>query len=426
MQFRVMPLIVLSGLAAAASSQLVLPYSGTDPTATVSSFQIIKSGTAGRANTLYITNASNSSDVLLINTVGLGRAIYAWINNSGNSQPAIRADSNGSGIGVFGLMTGTGRAGTFRIMNPANNNYALFAQTNGGGPALRVEGGAGRSADFVGNARITGNNLFAFALDIDSQTSGLSATARTQANGAYIYNYGQSGINTATGLHVGTGVTEGTAIFAETFGSAIWGVGYGVAGKGTVGQASGASSFALYAFGATGATGTKSFQIDHPLNPERAILQHYCSEGPEPMNVYSGITTTDARGFATVRLPEYFESINVRPRYQLTVIDDGDEFVMAKVVRGVHNNAFVLRTSQPRTQVSWEVKAVRNDLWVRKYGAPTEIEKPLEDRGKYLEPALYGQPEEARMGGRVAQARANVARVNATTGGNAKNRPAER
>jgi len=150
----------------------------------------------------------------------------------------------------------------------------------------------------------------------------------------------------------------------------------------------------LHVSGNFAATGSKSFQIDHPLDPENYYLNHFCTEGPEPYNVYRGNVVTDAQGYATITLPAYFESINRDPTYHLTVIDSGDDFVLAKVVREIQNNQFVIRTSKPFVKVSWEVKAIRNDLWVQRYGYQTEQEKPLEQKGKYLHPELYGQPKE--------------------------------
>jgi len=52
-----------------------------------------------------------------------------------------------------------------------------------------------------------------------------------------------------------------------------------------------------------------------------------------------------------VRLPDYFESINLDFRYQLTVIDSIDDSVLAKVAREIQNNQFVIRTSKPFVKV---------------------------------------------------------------------------
>jgi hypothetical protein len=45
-------------------------------------------------------------------------------------------------------------------------------------------------------------------------------------------------------------------------------------------------------------------------------------------------------------------------------------------------------------KVSWRVDAVRNDLWVRKHGAPVQVEKQGLETGKYQHPELYGMPKE--------------------------------
>jgi hypothetical protein len=82
------------------------------------------------------------------------------------------------------------------------------------------------------------------------------------------------------------------------------------------------------------------------------------------------------------------------PTYHLTVIDDSDDFILAKVVREIPNNQFVIRTSKPHVKVSWEVKAIRNDRWVQKYGYKTEQEKEDPIKGKYVQPELYGMPKE--------------------------------
>jgi hypothetical protein len=284
----------------------------------------------------------------------------------------------------------------------------LYVQSNGGGTALFVAPGTGRAAEF-GGAITVHNTNHTYAIDADGTPGAAILTSHTQNSGVYVYNYGINGNNDATALYAGTGVTNGTGILASTFGSAIWGIANGT-GKGVVGQA-GITGYALYGFGSSAVTGSKSFQIDHPDDPENLYLQHYCTEGPEPVNSYSGIAQTDARGFATVQLPSYFATINKDPRFQLTVIDSSDSFVLAKVVREVENNTFVIRTSKARVRVSWEVKATRNDPWIKRQGYQDVKEKDEKDRGKYLEPELYGMPEESRIDSRAAAVEAAQARA---------------
>ena len=51
----------------------------------------------------------------------------------------------------------------------------------------------------------------------------------------------------------------------------------------------------------------------------------------------------------------------------------------------------------PSAKVSWEVKALRNDLRMRTHDAPVEREKTGAERGKYQHPEYYGQPAEMGM-----------------------------
>jgi hypothetical protein len=50
------------------------------------------------------------------------------------------------------------------------------------------------------------------------------------------------------------------------------------------------------------------------------------------MNVYNGNVVTDKHGTASVVLPEYFEALNRDFRYQLTVIGEFAQAIVAKKV----------------------------------------------------------------------------------------------
>src|SRR5687768_10886186 len=52
------------------------------------------------------------------------------------------------------------------------------------------------------------------------------------------------------------------------------------------------------------------------------------------LNVYSGTVTTDESGMATVSLPQYFHDLNEDVRYQLTVIGQFAQAIVAEEVRG--------------------------------------------------------------------------------------------
>ncbi len=96
------------------------------------------------------------------------------------------------------------------------------------------------------------------------------------------------------------------------------------------------------------------------------------------MNIYNGLATTDDQGYATVVLPEWFEALNKDFRYQLTIVDEtgSGEFALAKVVKGIAGNTFMIRTSIPRTIVSWQVTGIRKDAYAEAHRIPVEQNKP--------------------------------------------------
>lgn len=150
-----------------------------------------------------------------------------------------------------------------------------------------------------------------------------------------------------------------------------------------------ANLYSLNGNGSTAVSGTKSFNIDHPLDPENKFLRHYSIESNEVLNNYSGMITTNANGEAIVVLPDYAMAITTNFRYQLTVIG---AFTQAIIKEEINNNgAFKIKTQLPKTKVSWEVTGNRNDKWVQKHGADVEVLKKENEKGKYLNPELWGQ-----------------------------------
>jgi hypothetical protein len=101
----------------------------------------------------------------------------------------------------------------------------------------------------------------------------------------------------------------------------------------------------------------KTFEIDHPLDPENKILRHYCLEGPQVWNVYAGNVQL-VNGQAVVQLPDYYSALNLvgSEIYGLTPL--GDAFVW--IAKKVSNNCFVIAGKQD-IEVSWTIKVLRND-----------------------------------------------------------------
>jgi hypothetical protein len=191
-----------------------------------------------------------------------------------------------------------------------------------------------------------------------------------------------------------TGITYGVRGYSDSASTNAMGVrGEALrsgANFGVYGQAAGATSFGVYANGRLGASGTKSFMIDHPLDPANKVLYHYSAESPDVLNIYSGTVGLDALGEAWITLPEYFEAINTDPRYTLTSL--GAPAPMLHISVEIEGNQFKIAGGAPNARASWEVKAVRRDAFVQRYGAPVEALKPVEQRGTYIRPELYGQP----------------------------------
>ena len=141
--------------------------------------------------------------------------------------------------------------------------------------------------------------------------------------------------------------------------------------------------------------GGGSFKIDHPLDPANKYLYHSFVESPDMMNVYNGNIVTNQRGIATVILPDYFEALNQDFRYQLTVIG---QFAQAIVAKEISRHRFMIKTSKPGVKVSWQVTGIRHDAYAEAHRIQVEEEKPPQEQGHYLHPELFGAPPEQAVG----------------------------
>ncbi len=344
-----------------------------------------------------ITSAPYSQTAGYAQSANVANYAYApWVPTG----PDVYFSGGNVGLGL------SDPAYTLDVNSP--NGIRLGLQANGGG-SLVLANNAGDNKIYL-EAYSADQTTHADELLLTGWHGGpvpkitLNALETTANNKLTAYGNAQSGF-------LWNGVIVGNQTSGNSGGAGVLGYAATASGQGVVGWSTGGAGVlgfsgtgdAVFALGTFRASGTKSFVIDHPLDPANKFLQHYCCEGPEPMNAYSGIVTSDARGYATVKLPAYFQSINRDFRYQLTVIDDGVDFVQAKVVREITDNAFTLRTSKPNVKVSWEVKAVRNDAWCRAHTAPIEFAKRPDERGKYLAPQLFGQPQTASLSAAPSQ-----------------------
>jgi hypothetical protein len=302
-------------------------------------------------NPLTLSGSSNGPTIRGTNSRTSGIGVHGFASATSGLAIGVQGQSNSSGgIGVRGVAdasTGTGTGGWFETKsNDGDGIYAWAYATNGPTYGARI-----------GSSSPSGRGVLGWT----NATSGTT--------------YGVWGVSDST---------SGRGVFGSA--QADSGVNYGVRG-----QADSPNGFGVYSVGNFGASGTKSFRIDHPLDPENRYLLHYSAEGPDVLNVYTGNVVTDARGYATIRLPDYYGEINREPRYTLTVIDGGGEdFVQVRVVRKILNNQFTIRTSAPNIEVSWEVKGIRNDPYVRNRPPLDVVAKEAHERGRYQHPEFYG------------------------------------
>jgi hypothetical protein len=141
--------------------------------------------------------------------------------------------------------------------------------------------------------------------------------------------------------------------------------------------------------GSLSVSGSKNFKIDDPLDPANKYMYHASVESSEVMNMYTGNVSTDERGDAVVQLPAWFEALNRDFRYQLTVIG---QFAQAIVAGKVANHSFRIKTDKPNVEVSWQVTGIRQDAYAKAHPLVVEEDKPVAERGYYLHPEVFGQP----------------------------------
>ena len=326
-----------------------------------------------------------------------GRGVHGWAGAGDGTTTGVHGQSDStSGRGVFGEATaasGITYGGLFESASTSGRGVYAIASANTG-TTYGVHGECYSSAGYAGYFVGSG----ADALYVENNASGRGIRAVSTADTA-LWALTTSGVAGVDGRNAST---TGRGVYG--YATASSGTNYGVYGR----TASG-SGYGVYALGNLGASGTKSFQIDHPDDPENKYLLHYAAESPEVINFYRGTVTLDERGEAAIELPNYFAKINKTPSYQLTAI--GAPMPMLHVAEKISDGAlsagqkagpedaipvcsFRIAGGVPGGEVSWRVEAVRNDLRMRLHGAPVEREKAGSERGKYQHPEYYGLPAE--------------------------------
>lgn len=391
-----------------------------------------------------------------------GRGVYALNSATSGSNFSFGAYGEArapKGVGVYGVataLTGQPSGGQFEVAN--SQGFGVVGNTTA--TSGTASGVLGTSTSNQGKG-VWGLNTATTGSQYSFGLYGQAASTR----GVGVYGVATSSTGLAFGAQFETFSSQGIALLASansTSGSTtgLWGASSALNGRGVYGETSslggvnyavsGASAspiaYAVWATGRLGASGTKSFRIDHPQDPANQYLLHYSAEGPEPLNIYSGIATLDDRGSAIVEMPAYFASVNDEPRYVLTPLgaampmlhvqdeislapkDDaslqslvaqharealGDEYAvgmpstdpLAIKPDTADRVWFSIAGGAPNARVSWQVVARRADRYVRAYGAPAELAKEGPELGTFLAPELWGAPEATRTTGALAPRR---------------------
>jgi hypothetical protein len=393
--------------------------------------QYLLNATSGGSNAKIwrmIGRGTNDFEIQTLNDLYGGEVTAMQINRNGTSIKNVNFPNGNVGIGATApthllevaanttqpqiAMVGTGTDAAISLKNVAS-----------GGREYWIDSGSGTAGVGAGNFAVWDANAGAARFVIDSSgIVGIGTTAPTEdrlevdATGPFdIWTIGAQGWNAqfgsgddgGTGILTLGGVGDGNAgsgsnggygiIASGGNGVATDGVGgsfsggvTSVSGDGVVGIAgTGYAGNFRGDLNVTGAifAGTKDFRIDHPLDPANKYLVHASVESSEMKDIYDGNVVTDAQGEATVQLPEWFEALNTDFRYQLTVIG---QFAQAIVASEIEGHRFTIRTNAPNVKVSWQVTGVRQDAYAKAHPLVVEQEKETRLRGFYIHPELYG------------------------------------
>ncbi len=301
---------------------------------------------------------------------------FAGLNNSTASPAGYFENENkaasATAAGVEGKSNSASGYGVYGL-NASSGGYGVYGISTASG--YGVYGSSVTGVGILGACVPTGSNTCANGVaGLNTSTSGAAnglwgLTGSPQGSAVYMVNNGGGD------LLFGTQSNGGSATFyVQGNGSGYFGGAVQINGNLNV--------------GGTLTKGGGSFKIDDPLDPENKYLSHSFVESPDMMNIYNGLIRLDERGEAWVELPQYFEALNRDFRYQLTSV--GASQPRLYIAREVEDNRFKIAGGKANAKVSWQVTGIRQDAWANAHRIPTEEDKPLEKRGTYLHPELYG------------------------------------
>ncbi|MEQ1933543.1 MAG: hypothetical protein ABL962_06655 [Fimbriimonadaceae bacterium] len=388
-------------------------------------------GISGDGAGITNLNASNLTTGIVGNNL-LGSNIARRDVNNLFSGPLNQFDGGFTAVGprttmrgtneIFGLSststtwagtyitTGSGGLPYYGYDNVTHNAYTYLAAN--GVLQFNVGGNNRLSISETGNVGIASTTTPTRRLEVYDNNS-------NNTGAFYIQNGAAPTVTNPAGRYGIMAHTKGTAqvmtisAISETTSGASYalygdargpGINYGVSGFAAGGSLNYSGHFLGQIYADSANSGIKNFLIDHPLDPANKVLTHSSVESDERMNLYRGSAVTDAKGFATAKVPSWFDALNEDIQYQLTVIGDkSDNFVLVKIAQELHRGEFLIRTSEPNVKVNWQVSGRRHDPTSNHFPMEVERMKVEGEKGKYYVPEAYGKDKRFGIGYRQTE-----------------------
>ena len=347
--------------------------------------KIAKFGPTGNVTDSIITETDGGSigigtaapsKPLTIQAQRLGQELIGFNDPSGVTKWHINQNLGGSNPGLNFVETGVADG---RLFLQAGGNVGIG--TTGPNARLTVQTSGPDIGDFTFATGVEGTVINNRGTpDLWRLTAGV----RGINNGGY-------GVQGQSDSFVGVeGISNSSmGVFGQT------NSGIGVAGvANTNSGAAGVFQGSVQVIGTLSKSGG-GFRIDHPLDSANKYLNHSFVESPEMKNVYDGVAVLDANGEAAVMLPDWFEALNEGFRYQLTPV--GAPAPQLHIANEIADAQFRIAGGVPGQRVCWQVTGVRKDPWARAHPVVVEEPKTNDERGRYLDPELFGQGEDQSL-----------------------------
>jgi hypothetical protein len=404
--------LILSIIVYPAGAQPHPPYAGSasDPISTGMTGDASRPGKQGQPGATCPAGGQCFADVLP------GSGFYDFVNR----------------IYWQGLVTGYACGGPGEPCDPEGRPYyrpgatvtrqqmAKFIDNARRLPEIHIETETHYTPIYVSNTNTTAIEVRTVnGIGLSSLSINFAGVEGTSDTGIGVYGQANSGDGINGASHTGRGVqgVSDAGIGVEGFSDANTGVegaseigagvnGGSVSGNGVVGFNETGTGYGVLGYSAgnraglflgnvqvTGnlSKGAGSFKIDHPLDPANKYLYHSFVESPDMLNIYRGTVALDSEGEARVTMPDWFEALNRDFDYQLTAVGaPGPDLYIAEEIAG---NSFKIAGGAPNSKASWQVTGTRHDPYANANRIPVEEDKTPDERGTYLHPTEWGQPE---------------------------------